>query len=125
MALPILHKVTFGSGANDFYYIKTSDSYEGLKAQTGLEKVADPTGKEEIIPVKELIRTGILWRIGIRYKNSAGKRSSASLLVVSVKLVEIFGANAAGQLEDKDYKIAGVLKGKIEQIAGRRKASYS
>ncbi|MEH2211061.1 hypothetical protein [Nostoc sp.] len=65
MTLPILHKVTFGAGASDFYYIKTSDAYETIKAQTGLEKVADPTGTEEVIPVKELLRTGIIWRIGI------------------------------------------------------------
>ncbi len=124
MTLPVLHKVIFGAGANDFYYIKTSDAYEGLKTQTGLEKVADPKGTEEIIPVKELLRTGIIWRIGIRYKNSDGKRKSAHLLVVKGKLQGLFGDVAADQLEDKDYKLSGTAKGKIEAISGRRKATF-
>lgn len=124
MALPILHKVTFGAGASDFYYIKTSDAYEGIKAQTGLEKVADPKGTEEVIPVKELLRTGIIWRIGIRYKNSGGKMKSSKLLVVKGKLPGLFGEVAAEQLEDKDYKLAGVVKGKIERISGLRRASF-
>lgn len=125
MALPVLHKVTFGAGANDFYYIKTSDAYEGLKAQTGIEKVADPKGDEEIIPVKELMRTGIVWRIGIRYKDSGGKRKSAHLLVVRGKLQGIFGDTTEGKLEDKSYKLAGTVKGTIEQVAGRRKATFA
>ncbi|BAZ49571.1 hypothetical protein NIES4103_21830 [Nostoc sp. NIES-4103] len=124
MPLPVLHKVVFGAGANDFYYIKTSDAYEGLKAQTGIEKVADPTGTEEVIPVKELMRTGIVWRIGIRYKDSNGKRKSAKLLVVRGKLQGLFADEASGKLEDKDYKLAGTLKGKIEQISGIRSASF-
>ncbi|BCL34250.1 hypothetical protein [Nostoc sp. MS1] len=125
MPLPVLHKVTFGAGASDFYYIKTSDAYEGIKNQTGIEKVADPTGTEEVIPVKELMRTGIIWRIGIRYKDSNGKRKSSHLLVVRGKLQGIFADEAAGKLEDKDYKVSGVVKGKIEQVAGIRKASFS
>ncbi|MEH2222597.1 hypothetical protein [Nostoc sp.] len=124
MGLPILHKAIFGAGANDFYYVKTSDAYEGLKSQTGLEKVADPKGNEETIPVKELIRTGILWRIGIRYKDSGGKMKSAKLLAVKGKVAGIFGENAADQLEDKDYKLSGVTKGKIERISGIRKATF-
>ncbi|AVH73819.1 hypothetical protein [Nostoc sp. 'Lobaria pulmonaria (5183) cyanobiont'] len=124
MTLPVLHKAIFGAGANDFYYIKTSDAYEGIKAQTGLEKVADPKGTEEIIPVKELLRTGIVWRIGIRYKDSSGKRKSSHLLIVKGKLAGLFGDNAADQLEDKDYKLAGTVKGKIEAISGRRKATF-
>jgi hypothetical protein len=125
MAIPVLHKVTFGAGASDFYYIKTSDAYEGLKNQTGLEKVADPKGDEEIIPVKELMRTGIVWRIGIRYKDSGGKRKSSHLLVVRGKLQGIFGDVADGKLEDKQYKLAGTVKGTIEQVAGRRKATFA
>ncbi|MBC6434485.1 hypothetical protein FM036_29490 [Nostoc sp. HG1] len=124
MTLPILHKAIFGAGANDFYYVGTSDAYEGLKTQTGLEKVADPKGNEETMPVKELIRTGILWRIGIRYKDSGGKMKSSKLLVVRGKVAGIFGDNAADQLEDKDYKLAGVNKGKIERISGIRKATF-
>ncbi|BBD69438.1 hypothetical protein NIES4072_32290 [Nostoc commune NIES-4072] len=124
MALPVLHKAIFGAGASDFYYILTSDAYEGIKAQTGLEKVADPKGNEEVLPVKELLRTGILWRIGIRYKNSDGKMKSAKLLVVKGKVVGLFGDNAADQLEDKTYKLAGVDKGKIERISGIRKATF-
>lgn len=90
----------------------------------GIEKVADPLGTEEVIPVKELLRTGILWRIGIRYKDSSGKKKSSHLLVSQTKLAEIFDENAAGKLEDKNYKLGTVLKGKIESIAGIRKASF-
>lgn len=122
MALPVLHKVTVGEG--EFYYIKTSDAYDTVKTQTGIEKVADPKGTEEVMPVKELLRTGVLWRIGIRYKNSSGKRKSATLLVVRTKLGAVFGNQAAGQLEDKQYKIGTVVKGTIEQVAGRRKATF-
>ncbi|BAY16886.1 hypothetical protein NIES21_27200 [Anabaenopsis circularis NIES-21] len=123
MTVPVLHKVTIGEG--EFYHIKTSDAYQGLKDQTGLEKVADPTGTEEVMQVKELLRTGVLWRIGIRYKDSNGKRKSSHLLVVRTKLTGIFGNTAGNKLEDKDYKIAGTVKGKIEQVAGRRKASFT
>lgn len=122
MALPVLHKVTVGQGK--FYYIKTSDVYDTVKTQTGIEKVADPTGVEEVFPVKELIRTGVLWRIGIRYKNSSGKRKSATLLVTRGKLGGIFGDNAPDQLENKQYKVGAVVKGTIEQVAGRRKATF-
>lgn len=124
MALPVLHKVIYGAGATEFYYIKTSDSYEGIKSQTGLEKIADPTGAEEVVPVKELLRTGIIWRIGIRYKNSSGKMKSAKLLVVKGKVSGLFGENAADKLEDKDYKLSGVTKGKIERISGIRNATF-
>ncbi|AFY43759.1 hypothetical protein [Nostoc sp. PCC 7107] len=123
MALPVLHKVTIGEG--EFYHIKTSDAYDGLKDQTGIEKVADPTGTEEIMPVKELLRTGVLWRIGIRYKDSNGKRKSSHLLIVRTKLTGVFGTVAAGKLEDKTYKISGITKGTIEQVAGRRKATFA
>ncbi len=124
MALPVLHKVVLGAGKNT-YYFKTSDAYQELKTVTGIEKIADPTGTEEVVPVKELLRTGVLWRIGIRYKDSSGKKKSASLLVAQAKLSEIFGENAAGKLEDKNYKLGTVLKGKIESIAGKRRATFS
>lgn len=124
MPLPILHKVTYGTKATDFYYIKTSDVYESLKTVCGLEKVADPTGTEEVIPVKELLRTGILWRTGIRYKDSSGKKKSAHVLVARVKLPGVFGDEKSGQLEDKEYKIGTVKKGIIESVAGRRKATF-
>ncbi|MBD2167124.1 hypothetical protein H6G04_22295 [Calothrix membranacea FACHB-236] len=123
MALPVLHKVSIS--ATDFYYIKTSDAYEGIKDQTGIEKVADPIGSEEVIPVKELLRTGVIWRIGIRYKDSNGKRKSSHLLVSRAKLGALFGTEASGKLEDKAYKLAGVTRGTIEQISGRRKASFA
>jgi hypothetical protein len=123
MVLPVLHKVALGSGKNT-YYFKTSDAYQELKTVVGIEKVADPTGTEEVIPVKELLRTGILWRIGIRYKDSSGKKKSSHLLVSQTKLAEIFGENATGKLEDKNYKLGTVLKGKIESIAGIRRASF-
>lgn len=125
MTLPVLHKVTYGAAAGEFYYIKTSDAYASVKAQTGIEKVADPKGTEEVVPVKELLRTGIIWRIGIRYKDSGGKKKSAHLLVVKGKLSGLFGEVAGDQLEDKDYKLGEVVKGKIESIAGRRKATFS
>ncbi|BAY10305.1 hypothetical protein [Calothrix sp. NIES-2098] len=122
MALPVLHKVVISG--TEFYYIKTSDAYEGIKDQTGIEKVADPTGTEEVMPVKELLRTGVIWRIGIRYKDSGGKRKSSHLLICRVKLAGLFGTEATGKLEDKTYKLAGVTKGTIEQISGRRKATF-
>jgi hypothetical protein len=124
MPLPVLHKAIFGAGANDFYYFKTSDAYKDIKAQTGIEKVADAKGDEETVAVKELIRTGILWRVGIRYKDSNGKMKSASLLAVKGKVAGLFGENAADKLEDKNYTLNGTVKGKIERIAGRRNASY-
>ena len=124
MALPVLHKVTYGTKATDIYYVKTSDVYESVKTICGLEKVADPTGTEEVMPVKELLRTGIIWRIGIRYKDSSGKKKSAHLLVARVKLAGVFGDEKASQLENKKYKIGTVEKGTIESVAGRRKATF-
>lgn len=51
MALPVLHKVALGSGKNT-YFFKTSDAYQDIKTVVGIEKVADPTGTEEVVAVK-------------------------------------------------------------------------
>jgi hypothetical protein len=54
-----------------YHYFRTSDVYletGGLGAKVGIKKIkeADLNGNEEIVPVKELLRSGAMHRIGIR-----------------------------------------------------------
>lgn len=119
------------NGAVILHYFRTSDVYRatgGLGEKVGIKKVAeaDLNGNEEIIPVKELLRSGAMQRIGIRYKNSFGKRRSAKILVNSLKLPGVFGDVAAGRLEGVDYKLESdaVARGQITNVSGLRRASY-
>jgi hypothetical protein len=111
-------------------YFRTSDVYGetgGVGAKVGIRKIkdADLTGKETIVPVKELLRTADLMRIGIRYKNSANKRKSAKLLASRPAVGKLFADGTAGadKLEGSSYKVGGVEKGSIVQIGYLRRAT--
>jgi hypothetical protein len=124
-ALLPVHKI--GTGASSLYF-RTSDVYGetgGVGAKVGISKVkdADLTGKETIVPVKELLRTADLIRIGIRYKTSNGKAKSARLLVTSAAMVKLFGNTAADKLEGTNYKIGTDTKGSINSIGSIRRAT--
>jgi hypothetical protein len=115
-------------GSNPKYYFRTSDVYGesgGIGGKVGIKKVpvANLLGNEELIPVKELLRTGTLLRIGIRYKDSNNKRKSAKLLVSQAFVAKLFGEVAAEKLEGQAYKIGnGNSKGNIDSIGMIRKA---
>lgn len=118
------------SGTTTKAFFRTSDVYGetgGLGAKVSIEKVkdADLTGKEIIVPVKELLRTAELMRISIRYKNTANKRKSAKLLVGQAKVSDLFADGAGGttKLEGSSYAVAGVAKGTIVQIGMLRRAT--
>jgi hypothetical protein len=116
-----------GTGA-DVQYFRSSDVYGetgGVGAKVGIKKVKDVdlTGSEVIVPVKELLRTGDLFRIGIKYKNTAGKAKTAKLLVTRASFAKIFGTVAADTLEGTNYKIAGTTKGSINNVHGLRRAT--
>jgi hypothetical protein len=115
-----------GTGA-DVQFFRTSDVYGetgGVGAKVGIKKVkdADLRGNEVIVPVKELLRTGSLFRIGIRYK-SGTKQKSAKLLVTSTSMSKLFGSTATDKLEGENYKIASATKGSINSIHSLRRAS--
>jgi hypothetical protein len=115
-------------GTTPKYFFRTSDVYGetgGVGEKVNIKKVkdADLTGKEEIMPVKELLRTGILFRIGIRYKNSAGKRKSGRVLVRNTAMTKLFADNAPDKLEGVQYKVGTSEKGSIVQIGMIRRAT--
>jgi hypothetical protein len=110
-------------------YFRTSDVYGetgGVGAKVGIKKVkdADITGSEEILPIKEAMRVGLISRIGIRYKTTAGVKKSAKLLCRNTFIGKVFGELPADQLDDVDYKVGTVSKGKIYTVHNLRRASY-
>jgi hypothetical protein len=123
--LPV-HQI--GTGA-DVQFFRTSDVYGesgGVGAKVGIKKVKDTDllGNEVIVPVKELLRTADLFRIGIRYKNSANKQKSAKLLISSGSMSKIFGSTATDKLEGVSYKIgAATAKGSINSVHSLRRAT--
>jgi uncharacterized protein YwbE len=123
--LPV-HKT--GAGA-DLQYFRTSDVYGesgGIGVKVGITKMKDAelTGKETIVPVKELLRTSDLFRIGIKYKNTAGKSKTAKILVSRDLMSKLFGTTPAEKLEGTPYKIgAAAAKGNINGIHGLRRAT--
>jgi hypothetical protein len=110
-------------------YFRTSDVYGetgGIGAKAKIKKIAaaNLSGDEIIVPVKELIRTGDLQRIAIRYKNSANLRKSARILVAGNAMVGLFGDNAAETLTGVPYKIgAATPKGNIVGVGQIRRAT--
>jgi hypothetical protein len=110
-------------------YFRTSDVYGetgGISSKVGIKKVkeADITGAEEILPIKEAMRVGLISRIGIRYKTSAGVKKSARILCRNTFLSKVFGEVPADQLDNLDYKVGTETKGKIDQVHNLRRASY-
>lgn len=115
-------------GTTPKYFFRTSDVYGetgGVGEKVGIKKVkdADLTGKEEIMPVKELLRTGQLFRLGVRYKNSASKRKSARLLVRNTYMTKLFADNGTEKLEGVQYKVGTSDRGSIVQIGMIRRAT--
>jgi hypothetical protein len=110
-------------------YFRTSDVYGetgGIGAKVKIKKIPEATllGTETIVPVKELLRNGELFRIGIRYKNAANKRKSARILVAGSAISPIFGDVPSEKLEGVAYKIgAGEAKGNITSIGMIRRAT--
>jgi hypothetical protein len=110
-------------------YFRTSDVYGetgGVGAKVGIRKIkeADLTGSEEILPVKEAMRVGLLSRIGVRYKTSAGIKKSAKILCRNTFLSKVFSEVAADQLGGVNYSIGGESRGTITVTHNLRRASY-
>ena len=119
------------NGGVILHYFRTSDAYRetgGLGERVGIKKVkdADLNGNEEIISVKELIRSGAMSRIAVRYKNSFGYRRSARILVNALSMPGVFGDVPAKRLEGADYKLESdlVARGQIVGIGQIRRATY-
>ena len=125
--LPI-HGIYNGAVITD--YIRTSDVYGetgDMQTKVGIKRIkdADLSGNEVIVPVKEVLRTGAVVRITIRYKTTAGKKKSARLLVNKLKMPGVFGETPANTLENVQYKVGTVAKGAITSVGiGRRATSY-
>lgn len=124
--LPV-HGIYAGSTVK--HYFRTSDVYGetgGVGAKVKIKKIAAATltGTETIVPVKELIRNGELFRIAVRYKNSADKRRSARVLASREAMSGLFGDVPADKLEGVPYKVgAGAAKGNIDAIGLIRRAT--
>jgi hypothetical protein len=115
-------------GSNISAYFRSSDVYGetgGLGGKVGIKKVkdADLTGKEVVVPVKELLRTGSLQRIAIGYKNSAGKRKTGKILLSKKRASAVFGDVPADKLEGVTYSVNGKTKGPIDHIGQIRRAT--
>lgn len=117
------------SGTNILAYFRTSDVYGttgGVSAKVFIKKI-DPTtlsGDEKIYPVKELLRTADLIRVGIRYKDAANKRKSARLLCAGTAITRIFGDVPAETLNGVPYKIGDKPpKGNIVSVGLIRRAT--
>ena len=125
--LPI-HGIYNGALITD--YIRTSDVYGetgDMQAKVGIKRIkdADLSGNEVIVPVKEVLRTGAVSRITIRYKITGGKRKSAKILVNKLKMPGVFGEVAANTLENVQYKVGTLTKGTITSVGiARRATSY-
>lgn len=120
---------TVSEGATVKAYFRTSDVYGetgGIGGKVNIKKVplANLSGDEIITPVKELLRTADLIRIGVRYKDSAGKRKSARVLCGGASISAIFGDAPANTLAGVAYKIgAGAAKGNIVSVGLIRRAT--
>jgi hypothetical protein len=116
-------------GTNVRAYFRTSDVYGesgGISAKVGIKKVKleDLGGSEEILTVKECLRVGLLNRITIRYKTSAGKAKSAKLLVrTATYMGKLFSDTPADTLTGVTYSVGGETRGTISRIGIARKAS--
>jgi hypothetical protein len=122
MAISLLHSVSTGSGSQLLYF-KTTDCYASIGQKCGITKVTNPSGDEEIVPVKELLRTGRLMKTQIQYLGG-GKRKTASVLVARSKIGDVLGDDAAKQLKGSEYKIGDNVKGTIQRTYLKRDASF-
>ena len=117
------------NGTLVLHYFRTSDVYGitgGVGDKVKIKKIdlATLSGDEVIVPVKELLRTADLIRIGIRYKDAAGKRKSARILVGGLAITGIFGDVAANTLTGVPYKIGtAAAKGNITSVGLIRRAT--
>jgi hypothetical protein len=124
--LPV-HSVS--EGATVKAYFRTSDVYGetgGIGAKVNIKKVAvaNLSGDEIITPVKELLRTADLIRIGVRYKDSNNKRKSARVLCGGGAITAIFGDTPGNTLTGVPYKIgANSAKGNIVSVGLIRRAT--
>ncbi|MFN5595206.1 MAG: hypothetical protein ACK4WN_04405 [Aphanizomenon sp.] len=119
-----LHSISVGTGSQLIYF-KTTNAYEGtIGTKCGISKVANSEGDEEVMPVKELLRTGRLIRINIIYEN-AGKKKTGSLLVARTKIGDVLSDTDGKQLVKDTYKIGTVTKGTIKRVYIKRDATFS
>lgn len=124
--LPV-HSVSDGSTV--IAYFRTSDVYgetAGIGAKVNIKKVpvANLSGDEIIVPVKELLRTADLIRIGVRYKDASNRRKSARILCGGASISAVFGPTAANNLTGVAYKIgAGASRGNIVSVGLIRRAT--
>jgi len=117
-----LHSTSIGTGGQLIYF-KTTDCYETIGAKCGIAKVATPEGDEEVMPVKELLRTGCLIRAQIQYEN-AGKKKTASVLVAKTKMGDVLSDVDTKQLKGESFKIGTAVKGTIKRTYLKRDASF-
>jgi hypothetical protein len=122
MAISVLHSVGVGVGSQSLYF-KTTDCYESIGAKCGITKVTAVSGDEEVIPVKELLRTGRLMRAQIQYLGG-GKKKTSSVLVARSKVADILGDDATKHLKGSEYKIGNSVKGTIQRTYFKRDASF-
>jgi len=123
MVKTAVHSISVGTGGQLLYF-KTTDCYDaGVGTKTGIAKLANPEGDEELIPVKELLRTGRLIRAQIQYESN-GKKKTGSVLVARNKMGDVLSDEDAKQLKGETFKIGTVVKGTIKRTYLKRDASF-
>jgi hypothetical protein len=123
MVKTALHSISVGTGSQLLYF-KTTDCYAGeVGTRCGIAKVATPEGDEEVMPVKELLRTGRLIRAQIQYE-SGGKKKTGSVLVARSNMGDVLSDVDTKQLKGQSFKIGTDVKGTIKRTYLKRDASF-
>jgi hypothetical protein len=123
MVKTAVHSISIGAGGQLLYF-KTTDCYDGgVGTKCGVAKVATPEGDEELMPVKELLRTGRLIRAQIQYENN-GKKKTGSVLIARTKMGDVLSDDNTKQLSGETFKIGTVTKGVIKRTYIKRDASF-
>lgn len=99
----------------DPFYILSQDVYEGLETICGVQKVEDPTGFENIVPVKNAIKSTNLLRLSVKLKNGEDIKY-ATLLVSRLKLSSLFTDDGKSALDGKTVQRAGSTVGTVETV---------
>lgn len=97
----------------EYYFLQNPTSYEGtLDTVTGVKAATDTEQDEPDIPVGNLLKSGKLFRVNIRYTGGPTGFRTAKLLVTKEKLV-----TALDGLIDKTFKGGVIVKASIPQKA--------
>jgi hypothetical protein len=115
---------SIGTG-DKIIFFRTTDCYSTIGTKCGISKVTDVEGDELCVPIKELLRTGLLIRLAISYQVSGTtKRRTASVLAARDKIGSLLSDAESGQIQGSNYIIGTVTKGTIKRVYIKRDATF-